>query len=283
MRRALKIEETIVKIFLWASVILVFACLFAILFDILKQGLPYVTWEFLTAYPEDMGREGGIFPAIVGTIYVVAVSIIVAAPIGILSATYLTEYSRDNAVVRAIRFATDTLAGVPSIIFGLFGLAFFVIFCGLGWSVLSGGLTLAIMVLPTIVRTTEEAIKSVPRAYREGSMALGATKWQTVYKVVLPSAMPGIVTGIVLSIGRSVGETAAVLFTVGGSLFIPHSIFEPANMLSLHLYKLVSEGISFEMGYATASVLIIMILIINITANYLMRRLTAKRLGSGNA
>ncbi|MFZ5644216.1 MAG: phosphate ABC transporter permease PstA [Bacillota bacterium] len=274
--KATQVEEIIAKTFLYISVFITVGCLVAIMFHIMEKGLGVISWEFLTGYPEDMGREGGIFPSIVGTIYLIAVALAFAAPVGILSAIHLTEYTKKGKLVNAIRFATETLAGIPSIIFGLFGFAFLVIFMGFHWSILSGGLTLAFMILPTIIRTTEEAIKSVPQIYREGSLALGATKWQTIYKIVLPAALPGIVTGIILGIGRAVGETAAVLLTAGSSLNLPTSIMDPARSLSIHLYTLASEGISFRMAYGTATVLIIMIFIINVSANILMNKMTTK-------
>lgn len=274
--KATKIEEVIAKTFLWISVLVTLISLFAIMFHILKQGIGVISWEFLTQYPEDMGRGGGIFPSIIGTIYLILVSLIFAAPVGILAAIHLTEYTKKGRLVNIIRFATETLAGIPSIIFGLFGFAFLVIFMGFRWSILSGGLTLAIMILPTIIRTTEEAIKSVPNMYREGSLALGATKWQTVYKIVIPAALPGIVTGIILGIGRAVGETAAVLLTAGSSLNLPTSVMDPARSLSIHLYTLSSEGISFKNAYGTATVLIILILMINISANLMMNKMTSR-------
>ncbi len=273
---AVKAEETIIKIFLIISVLLTIGSLMAILFHILREGFGVVTWEFLTTYPEDMGREGGIFPSIIGTIYLIAVSLLFAAPVGILAAIHLTEYTKKGRLVGIIRYAVETLAGIPSIIFGLFGFAFLVIFMGFRWSILSGGLTMAIMILPTIIRTTEEAIKSVPQTYREGSLALGATKWQTVYRIVIPAALPGIVTGIILGIGRAVGETAAVLLTAGSSLNLPTSIMDPARALSIHLYTLASEGISFKNAYGTATVLIILILIINVSANLIMNKMTSR-------
>lgn len=276
MRNSVKIEEMVAKTLLWLSVLLTLGSLFAIIFHIMEQGLGVISWEFLTTAPEDMGREGGIFPSIVGTVYLIVVSLFFAAPIGILAAIYLTEYTPKGRIVNIIRFATETLAGIPSIVFGLFGFAFLVIFMGFSWSILSGGLTVAFMILPTIVRTTEEAIKSVPNVYREGSLALGATKWQTVYKIVLPTALPGIVTGIILGIGRAVGETAAVLLTAGSSLNMPTSIMDPARTLSIHLYLLTFDGISFEKAYGTATVLILLILIINLTASYLMNRMATK-------
>lgn len=275
VKSSVYIEEKLAKAFLWVSVIITLSALMAIIFHILQNGLMHVNWEFLTEHPKQMGKEGGIFPTIVSTVYLILISLVIATPIGILAAIQLTEYTQTGPLVKTIRFATETLAGIPSIIFGLFGFAFLVLFMGFSWSLLSGGLTLAFMVLPTIVRTSEEAIKSVPLSFREGSMALGATKWQTVWKIVLPSALPGIVTGIILSMGRAVGETAAVILTAGSSLNIPASIMDPGRTMAVHLYILAMEGISMEKAYATASVLIILIFIINILANFIMRKMSS--------
>lgn len=275
VRSAVYLEEKIARGFLWASVLVTLGAMLAIVFHILEQGLVHVNWTFLTDEPRFMGKEGGIFPTIVSTIYLILLSLAIATPIGIMAAIQLTEYTQKGPLVKIIRFATETLAGIPSIIFGLFGFAFLVLFMGFSWSLLSGGLTLAFMVLPTIVRTSEEAIKSVPLSYREGSMALGATKWQTVWKIVLPSALPGIVTGVILSIGRVVGETAAVILTAGSSLNIPTSVMDPARSMSVHLYILAMEGISMEKAYATAAVLIILIFIINTIANRIMRKMSS--------
>ena len=211
---------------------------------VLRRGLPELSTTFLTEGPRDMGRQGGILPMIVGTLYVTGLGVAVATPIGLGTAIYLTEYTKEGRVTRLVRFGSDCLAGVPSIIFGLFGFVFFVIYLGMGWSVLAGGLTLAFMTLPTIIRTAEEAIRAVPASYREVSYTLGATKWQTVLKVVLPSALPGIVTGIILGMGRAIGETAAVIFTAGSSLKMPISVFDPARTMSVHFYLLAREGIS---------------------------------------
>ncbi|WP_018086764.1 phosphate ABC transporter permease PstA [Desulfurispora thermophila] len=268
-------EEKLFRALLLIAIVITLSSLFSILFHIISRGISVINWEFITGYPEDMGRSGGVFPAIVGTFYIILVSIAVAAPVGILAAVYLTEYTRqDSKLVRIIRFATETLAGIPSIVFGLFGFAFLVIYLKLSWSIISGSLTLACMILPTIIRTAEEAIKAVPYQYREGSLALGATQWQTIYKIVLPAALPGIITGIILSIGRVVGETAAVLLTAGSSLNLPGSIFDPARTLSIHLYLLTFDGISFQMAYGTATILIILILIINSLANFIMRKMS---------
>jgi phosphate transport system permease protein len=192
---------------------------------------------------------------------------------------YLTEYTRESRITRIIRFGADCLAGIPSIIFGLFGFIFFVTTLGMGWSILSGSLTLAFMILPTIIRTSEEAIRSVPYAYREVSFSLGANLWQTVRKVVLPNALPGILTGIMLSVGRSIGETAVVIFTAGSSLRIPASVFDSVRTMSVHFYILAREGISNEKAYGTATVLIISILAINLVSYWLMNRFIARRNG----
>jgi len=223
-----------------------------------------------------MGRQGGILPIIAGTIYVTALAVLIAAPIGVLTTIFLTEYTREGKLTSFIRFGADCLAGIPSIIFGLFGFVFFVIVLGMGLSIISGALTLALMVLPTIIRTSEEAIRAVPQVYREVSYGLGSTRWQMVTRVVLKSAMPGVCTGIVLSIGRCVSETAAVMLTAGSALRMPYSPFESSRTLSLHFYILSREGISMQNAYATASLLILAILGINVIAYLLMRRFVAK-------
>src|SRR4030043_1637595 len=219
-----------------------------------------------------MGREGGIFSTIVGTAALTAVAIIVGAPLGVGTAIFLREYTRESRTSRLIRFGTDCLAGVPSIIFGLFGFVFFVIYLNMGWSILSGGLTLAAMILPTIFCTTEEAIKTIPYSFRGVSYSLGGTKWQTVTRAILPNAMPGIFTGIILSVGRSIGETAAVILTAGSSLVMPTSLFSPIRTMSVHFYILAREGISMEMAYGTGAALILLVLSINTVANWLLNR-----------
>lgn len=279
MRLGLRIEEITVKGFLYFSVLVVFGSLGAIFAHILYHGLGHINLEFLLSNPKNMGREGGIFPAIVGTLALVGLALAVAAPLGILAATYLNEYARPGRFVQVVRYGVDTLAGVPSIVFGLFGFAFLVIFCGFRWSILSGGLTLAFMILPYTIKATEEAIKAVPREYREASLSLGATRWQTTARVVLPAAVPGIFTGLLLALGKAAGETAAIMFTAGSSLTLPTSVMDPVRSLPVHLYVLAAEGISREKAYATACVLIVMILMINTLATYLMRAMVAKRRG----
>lgn len=261
---------------MWIAAGITFAVLVFILAFILAHGLPHVTWTFLTQAPSSMGREGGILPIILGTLLVAGLALLLAAPIGVATAVYLSEYTREGRLTSAIRFGADCLAGVPSIIFGLFGFVFFAIALGMGLSVLSGSLTLALMVLPTIIRTSEEAIRAVPNAFREVSWGLGGTRWQTVLHVVLPCALPGIATGIVLSLGRSISETAAVMLTAGSAVRLPHSPFDSSRTLALHFYLLSREGISMPKAYATASVLIIAIMALNLLAYALMRRFAVK-------
>ncbi|KPK88454.1 MAG: phosphate ABC transporter permease [Deltaproteobacteria bacterium SM23_61] len=260
------------KIIIWVAALATLGVMFWILYQVLEEGLPLLRLEFLLDSPRQMGRTGGIFSTIVGTVALTAVAILIATPLGVGTAVFLREYTRESRISRVIRFGTDCLAGVPSIIFGLFGFVFFVIFLRMGWSILSGGLTLATMILPTIICTAEEAVKSVPYSFREVSYGLGATRWQTIRKVVLPNAFPGILTGVLLSVGRSVGETAAVILTAGSSFLMPDSIFSPIRTMAVHFYILAREGISMEMAYATGAALILLILAINAVANWLLFR-----------
>lgn len=271
-----KASQVIAYAFLLAMTIITVLILILIIAFIFKNGVGQLSWEFLTAKTCEMGREGGIFPSIVGTVFIAVLSILIATPLGIGSAIYLSEYTKAGPLRRIVSFGADCLAGVPSIIFGLFGFIFFVITLKLGWSILSGALTLALMILPTIIRTSEEAIKSVPRSYREISYSLGGGKFDTIARVVLPTAIPGILTGIILGFGRAVGETAAVIFTAGASLNIPTSVFDSSRTLAVHFYILAREGISMEKAYGTATVLIILILLINFVAYRLMHRFIAR-------
>ena len=276
MRLNPKKTQLIAKAVIWAAAIIVLVLLFSIIIYILSKGIPNITWQFLSQIPSDMGRSGGILSSIVGTLSVTLVAVVVATPLGVGTAFYLTEYTREGKITKIIRFSAESLAGIPSIIYGLFGFIFFVIYLNLGWSILSGGLTLAVMILPTIIRTSEEAIRTVPPMYREVSFSLGGTKWQTMIKVLIPSALPGIATGIILSIGRCVAETAAVILTAGSALRMPTSLFSPARTMAVHFYILAREGISLEKAYGTAALLIILILLINIGANILVNRFVAK-------
>ncbi|MDE2519441.1 MAG: phosphate ABC transporter permease PstA [Methanocorpusculum sp.] len=261
-----------------AAVILILAI---ILLDIFSNGLPAITWEFLTQSPSDLGRAGGIYPAIIGTLQLVGGAILVALPIGIGAAIYLIEYSRENLLTRALRTGNDLLNGTPSIVFGLFGFAFFVIYLNWGICMLAGQICLALMILPTIVRTTEEALKSVPNALREASLGLGATKWQTIRKVVLPSAAPGVLTGAILSIGRAAGETAPIMFTavVFTKRFVTMDVSDPVMALPFHLYVLsTSVPGATAQQYGTAVVLIVLVMIIYLAAILLRRHFQQKLL-----
>jgi phosphate transport system permease protein len=284
MRLAPAFTQRIAVAAMWIITGLTLCVLAFIIAFILYHGLPNVFtfgqgWrhvlDFLLESPKSMGREGGILPMIVGTLWVTLLAVLLAAPVGVATAIYLTEYTREGRLTAIVRFGADCLAGIPSIIFGLFGAVLFVSLMG-RMCVLAGALTLAIMVLPTIIRTSEEAIRAVPRSYRDASYGLGSTRWQMVTQVVLRSALPGIGTGIVLSIGRSISETAAVMFTAGSALGFPQSLFDPTRTLALHFYTLALEGISMPKAYATASVLILAILVINLAAYWLMRRFVAK-------
>ncbi|MDD1705593.1 MAG: phosphate ABC transporter permease PstA [Methanoregulaceae archaeon] len=260
-------------------IIVVLLSLGVILFDIISKGLPYVTWEFLTSPPSNLGREGGIAPAIVGTMYLVIGSIAIALPLGIGAAIYLTEYAKQGRLVALIRTATDLLNGTPSIVFGLFGFAFLVLYLGFGVCLLAGQITLALMVLPTIIRTTEESLITVPISIREGSLALGASKWQTIRKVVLPPSVPGILTGTILSIGRVAGETAPILFTavIFSTRFLPSSLFQPVMALPYHLYILATNVPGAKgQQYATALVLLVLVVAFYAIAIWIRYRSSAR-------
>lgn len=253
--------------------------LIAIIFYIMSRGLKMIDLEFLFDSPRNMGAEGGIYPAILGTIYLVATTLLIATPIGVGTAIYLNEYMKESPLKKIIRFATDALAGIPSIIFGLFGFVFFVILLGDytgGWSILSGSLTGVMMVLPVIIRSSQEALSNVPDAIRQGSLALGTTRWYTIKKVVLPVAFPGILTSLILSIGRVIGETAAFMLTLGGTLLLPRHILDGGRTLSLHLYMVAMETGNMDMAFGTGAVLIILIIIINFLASFLFKRLVKR-------
>lgn len=277
INRTRYLTQGVAKIFIWVAALSTIGVMVLILFQILSEGLPILRLHFFIESPRSMGREGGIFSTIIGTVALTFVAILFATPLGVGTAIFLREYTRESKVSRLIRFGTDCLAGVPSIIFGLFGFVFFVIYLDMGWSILSGGLTLSVMVLPTIICTSEEAIKAIPYSFREVSYSLGGTKWQTVTRAVLPNALPGIFTGIILGVGRSIGETAAVILTAGSSLVLPTSFFSPIRTMAVHFYILAREGISMEMAYGTGAALIILVLFINIIASGLLNRYIRKR------
>ena len=261
---------------------LVVAILFVILGFIIIKGGSVISWDFLTKAPEEGMTKGGIFPAIVGTFYLIVGSSIISFPIGIMSGIYMNEYATNGKVVRFIRIMTNNLSGVPSVVFGLFGMSLFV--NALGWrdSIIAGSCTLALMSLPLIIRTTEEALKSIDDSFRHGSLALGATKLQTIRRVVLPMAFPNIITGLILSVGRVSGETAPILFTVAAYFLpqLPGSIFDQCMALPYHLYVISTSGTDIEasrgMAYGTALVLIAIVLVVNLLAN-LLRNYFAKK------
>ena len=261
---------------------LVVAILFVILGFIIIKGGSVISWDFLTKAPEEGMTKGGIFPAIVGTFYLIVGSSIISFPIGIMSGIYMNEYSTNGKVVRFISIMTNNLSGVPSVVFGLFGMSLFVNALGWGDSIIAGSFTLALMSLPLIIRTTEEALKSIDDSFRHGSLALGATKLQTIRRVVLPMAFPNIITGLILSVGRVSGETAPILFTVAAYFLpqLPGSIFDQCMALPYHLYVISTSGTDIEasrgMAYGTALVLIAIVLVVNLLAN-LLRNYFAKK------
>ena len=258
------------------------AALAVIVFFIVSRGWRSISWEFLTQAPRDSMTAGGILPCIVGTVSLCLVTILVALPIGVASAIYLNEYATQGKLVRVIRLGINNLAGVPSIVFGLFGLAFFCIVLKMGVSVAAGGLTLGLMTLPVIIGASEEALKSVPNTYREASLAMGATKWQTIRKVVLPVAFPGIITGSILGISRAAGETAPIMYT--GAVFftpdLPTSIMDEVMALPYHIYVLATAGTNIEatrhLQYGTALVLIVLVLGMNLAAIILRSKMRKK-------
>ena len=246
--------------------------LLIIIYFMVSNGWRAINWTFLTQPPMDSMTQGGILPCIVGTLWLSLGALVIAFPIGVASAIYLNEYARPGRVLRVIRLGINNLAGVPSVVFGLFGLAFFVIYLKMGVSLLAGALTLGVMTLPVIIGASEEALRAVPDSYREASLGLGATKWQTIYRVVLPAALPGILTGGILGIGRAAGETAPIMFTAA-VFFTPHlpkSIFDEIMALPYHIYVLATAGTEIEktrpLQYGTALVLIALVLGVNLMA-----------------
>jgi len=247
-----------------------------IIIYLIVKGLPALSWEFITQKPEAGMRAGGIFPAILGTLYLIIGTIIFSLPIGIFAALYLNEYAGKNRLTRIVRLSIVNVSGVPSVVFGLFGLGFFVIFLKFGKSILAGSLTLALLVLPVVITATEEALKTVPSSYRQASLALGATKWQTIIKVVLPQALPGIVTGSVIGIGRAAGETAPIIFTVAAfsQPNLPNSVFSQVMALPYHLYVLATQvpNAPEDIQWGTALVLLILVLFFTIAGTVIRTR-----------
>ena len=248
---------------------------------IISKGAPALSWQFLTAMPSDGMRAGGILPAIVGTFYLTLGTAIISVPLGIAAAIYLAEYASENWLTRLIRIAIINLAGIPSVVYGLFGLGLFVLFLKFGTSILAASLTLSIMTLPVIISASEEALRTVPQAFRTVSISLGGTRWQTIRKIILPQALPGIITGVILGLERAAGETAPILFT-GAAFFLPHlpnSPLDATMALPYHLFVISTQvpGMPIQIQYGTALVLIIFVLGMNVTATIIRSRARARR------
>jgi len=278
-----KILQTIIFNIFRFSAIINGAALVIVIGFLISKGWRAINWTFLTQMPVDSMTKGGILPCIVGTLIISVGSIAIALPIGVASAIYLNEYARPGRLVRFLRLGINNLAGVPSVVFGLFGLSLFVVWLGFGVSIISGCLTLAAMTLPVIIGTAEEALRSVPNIYREASLGLGATKWQTIYRVVLPAALPGILTGAILGISRTAGETAPIMFTaaVFYTPSLPSSIFDKIMALPYHIYVLATAGTDIQatrpLQYGTALVLIALVLGLNLIAIIYRTRLRRRR------
>lgn len=274
-----RVNDVMLGVFRAAGILT--SCVLALIIAFVAvNGLPVMSLDFVFGWPHGVNAEGGIFPTIVSTLYVTALAMLICTPVAVLAAVYLAEYAKQGRLVTFIRYAADTLSSVPSIVMGLFGYAMFVEAMGLGLSMLSAALALALMMLPIVMRTTEEAIRAVPRYIRWGAYGLGATKWQVVSKIVLPSAFPRIATGIVLAIGRAIGETAVVLYTMGQAINLPVTPLDSGRPMTIHLYQLANEGINMQAAYGTALLLMVMILAFNLFARHLSRRSANKAKGN---
>ena len=273
-----RVSQTVMFFLFRLMSYVVVGILFSIIGFIVIKGIGVINWEFLTTAPEDGMTKGGIFPSIVGTFYLVVGSMLVAFPIGVMSGIYMSEYASNKHIKRIIRVMTNNLGGIPSIVFGLFGMALFVNRLNFGDSIIAGSFTLGLLALPLIIRVTEEALQAIPDSFRQGSLALGATKLQTIRKVVLPAAFPNIMTGLILSIGRVSGETAPILFTAAAYFLpnLPNSIFNQVMALPYHLYVIATSGTDLEatqpMAFGTALVLIVIVLMMNLIANFIRRK-----------
>lgn len=266
---------------LYAIAILTVLPIIAIILYIIARGLPAISWEFITGFPRDGMRAGGILPAIIGTFYLTLGTAIVSVPIGVAAGIYIAEYAPENRLTRMIRIAIINLAGIPSVVYGLFGLGLFVLFMNFGTSILASSLTLGIMTLPVIISTTEEALRSVPYSFRAVSISLGATRWQTIWRIVLPQSLPGILTGVILGLERAAGETAPILFT-GVAFFLPRlpeSAFDATMALPYHIFVISTSvpGMPVEIQYGTVLVLLVFVLTMNLIATYIRQRARARR------
>lgn len=276
-------SDLILKILIYVSAFFSVGLLLGIIGYVFFKGIGAVNWSFLTSVTSALKGTVGIAGNIVNTLYIIVITLLIATPVGIGSAIYLNEYAKPGKIVRLIEFTTETLAGIPSIIFGLFGMIFFGTTLGFGYSILTGSLTLTIMILPLITRNTQEALKTVPDSYRSGALGMGATKWYMVRTILLPSAMPGIITGVILSVGRIVGESAALLFTAGSGYLLPkggagifNKVMESGGTLTIQLYLSMSKA-QYEVAFGIAVVLIIIVLLINFLTKYLAKKLDVSR------
>jgi phosphate transport system permease protein len=266
------LKQKLFFIVLRLAALIIVCALGGILLDIIRQGISVISWAFITKPPTNAMTKGGIMPAIIGTLYLVIGAVAVGLPLGVASAIYLSEYARQGKLIRSIRIGINCLAGVPSVVFGLFGLGFFVVFLKFGSSILAGSLTLGFLILPTIIGASEEALKAVPQTFREASLALGVSKWNTICKIVLPSALPGILTGSILGIGRAAGETAPIMFTAAAffTTKLPQSIFDEVMALPYHIYVLATAGTNIEatrpIQFGTVLVLIVLVLGVDLIA-----------------
>ena len=256
------------------------ALLIGIMGYVFVRGIPNVTWQFLTTVTSTTAKTYGILGNIVNTLYIIVITLLIATPLGVGAAIYLNEYAKPGRIVRAIEFTTETLSGIPSIIFGLFGIVFFGTTLGFDYSILTGAFTLTLMILPLITRTTQEALKTVPDSYRSGALGIGATKWYMIRTILLPSAMPGILTGIILAIGRIVGESAALLFTSGSGYYLPRNVFskvlEPGGTLTIQLYLFMQRA-NYDEAFAVAVVLLVIVLAINGLAKFLSHKFDVEK------
>ena len=243
---------------------------------VLYRGVPNISWKLVSTSPSYLDDNIGILPDILNTLYIVIATLVIVLPLGVGAAIYLTEYATNKKIVGMIEYAAETLSGIPSIIYGLFGFLLFAVALGWSYTILGGAMTLAIMILPTIMRTTEEALKAVPDSYREGSFGLGAGRLRTVFQVVLPSAVPGILAGIILAVGRIVGETAALMYTAGTVAGIPSNLFGSGRTLAVHMYVLTNEGLYTNQSYATAVVLLVIVVCINAVSGFIAKKVSGK-------
>ena len=272
-----KREARILKGLVYLSALCTFFILLFLIVFVLVKGVPNLRWSLFSLHYTS--ENVSMIPALINTLVITALSLLLAVPLGIFAAVFLVEYAkRGNRFVKVIRMTTETLSGIPSIVYGLFGLLFFVTRLGWGYSLLAGAFTLAIMILPFIIRTTEEALGSVPDSYREGSFGLGAGKLRTIFRIVLPAAIPGILAGVILSVGRITGETAALIYTAGTVADIPRGIFNSGRTLAVHMYNLSSEGIHVNEAYATAVVLLVMVIGINWLSGFIAKKIAKGRL-----